>query len=340
MFRFQLIVNLSRIVRHHQLRRQRWSTQIMMSISTSRARPTSARPVTYRYTNSKNGQRKVLFSFTRYISMSTIPVLFKKSIFLAPRRISRAMSYAAAAGGSSGPPRQPQNQHPNANGQTKPASPNGNSGRQGRPQRQPTASPERRGQGYQKTEHVTREEHKPQTENAEEQVYVLTLKLTDSLSVPMNRMREQYFPKKLNRIPAHLTLFHALPHSQHSSIEAGLSQLAANTKQFLVTTGKPFRMRLGVGVNVGKGYNGMKALHDNLKSHWMPHLSEQDRGGWRPHWTVMNKVNEEKKVEDAFQAIQDDVLENVREGKAVGLVLWRYDKGNWKWASEYNFVEQ
>jgi hypothetical protein len=51
-FRFQPIVNLPRIVRHHQSTRQRWSTQIMMSISTSRALPTSARPVTYRYTNS------------------------------------------------------------------------------------------------------------------------------------------------------------------------------------------------------------------------------------------------------------------------------------------------
>jgi len=244
------------------------------------------------------------------------------------------MSYAAAAGGSSGPPRQPQN----ANGQIKPTDLNNNPGRQGRSHRSPAASPERRGQGYQKTEYVTQEEHKPQTEKEEEQVYVLTLKLTDSLSVPMNQMREQYFPKRLNRIPAHLTLFHALPHSQHSTIEAGLSQLAASTKPFLVTTGKPFRMRLGVGVNVGKGYNGMKAVHGDLRSQWLPHLSEQDRGGWRPHWTVMNKVNEEKKVDDAFEAVQDDVLKNVREGKAVGLVLWQYDKGNWKWASEYNFV--
>ena len=266
--------------------------------------------------------------------MSAFSVFSKRSVFSAPRSISRAMSYAAAAGGSSGPPRQPQN----ANGQIKPTDLNNNPGRQGRSHRSPAASPERRGQGYQKTEYVTQEEHKPQTEKEEEQVYVLTLKLTDSLSVPMNQMREQYFPKRLNRIPAHLTLFHALPHSQHSTIEAGLSQLAASTKPFLVTTGKPFRMRLGVGVNVGKGYNGMKAVHGDLRSQWLPHLSEQDRGGWRPHWTVMNKVNEEKKVDDAFEAVQDDVLKNVREGKAVGLVLWQYDKGNWKWASEYNFV--
>lgn len=96
-------------------------------------------------------------------------------------------------------------------------------------------------------------------------------------------------------------------------------------------------MRLGVGINVGKGYNRMRQVHEDLQSQWMPHLSEQDKGGWKPHWTVMNKVNEEKKVDDAFQAVEKEMLENIREGQAVGLDLWRYDKGNWTFANEYQF---
>ncbi|KAF3040020.1 hypothetical protein E8E11_004227 [Didymella keratinophila] len=242
------------------------------------------------------------------------------------------MNYAAAAGGSRGPPRQPPQQRHDA-AQPKPAS-NGQAQRPRSPRRQ---SPQRHGQGYQKTEHVTRDEHKPNTGAEEELVYVLTLKLTDSLAKPMNSMREQYFPKRLNRTPAHLTLFHALPDSRFAAIDSGLSQLSANTKPFFVSTGKPFRMRLGVGINVGKGYNRMKQVHEDLRSQWMPHLSEQDQGGWKPHWTVMNKVNEEKKVDDAFQAVEAEVLQNVREGQAVGLDLWRYDKGNWIFANEYIF---
>ena len=166
---------------------------------------------------------------------------------------------------------------------------------------------------------------------------MLTLKLTDSLAKPMNSIREQYFPKRLNRIPAHLTLFHALPDSRFAAIDGGLKQLSANTKPFFVSTGKPFRMRLGVGVNVGKGYNRMKQVHEDLRSQWMPHLSEQDQGGWRPHWTVMNKVNEEKEVDDAFRAVEKEMLQSVREGQAIGLDLWRYDKGNWIFANEYKF---
>ncbi|KAF9699966.1 hypothetical protein EKO04_001504 [Ascochyta lentis] len=244
------------------------------------------------------------------------------------------MNYAAAAGGSRGPPRQPLQQRVDAATQAKPTS----NGRAQKPRSPPRQSLGGHGQGQQKVEHVTRDEHKPNTGSEEELVYVLTLKLTDTLAKPMNSMREQYFPKKLNRTPAHLTLFHALPDSRFVAIDNGLSQLSASTKPFLVSTGKPFRMRLGVGVNVGKGYNRMKQVHEDLRSQWMPHLSEQDQGGWRPHWTVMNKVNEEKKVDDAFQAVEKEMLQNVREGQAVGLDLWRYDKGNWIFASEYKFT--
>ena len=255
-----------------------------------------------------------------------------RPFLLAVRNTSGNMNYAAAAG-SGGPPRQPPQSPNNAAIQMKPTL-NGRVQKSGSPHQYIL---EGYGQGRQRTEHVTRDEHKPNTGSEEGLVYVLTLKLTDSLAKPMNSMREQYFPKRLNRTPAHLTLFHALPDSQFAEIDSDLIQLSANTHPFFVSTGKPFRMRLGVGVNVGKGYNRMRQVHEDLKSQWMPYLSQQDQGGWRPHWTVMNKVNEEKKVDAAFHAVEQEMLQNVREGQAVGLDLWRYDKGNWVFANEYNF---
>jgi mannose-1-phosphate guanylyltransferase len=185
--------------------------------------------------------------------------------------------------------------------------------------------------------HITRAEHQPNTGGNEEHVYVLTMKLEDSLSVPMNKLRQQYFPKRLNRTPAHLTLFHALPHSHMEAIEQGLSQLSSSTKPFHVTTGGPFRMRKGVGVNVDAGYQDMKGVHNQLKTQWMSFLSEQDQGGFRPHWTVMNKVDEETEVEHALGAVRKELSHDTKEGRAVGLELWRYDRGNWIWANEYTF---
>jgi mannose-1-phosphate guanylyltransferase len=184
---------------------------------------------------------------------------------------------------------------------------------------------------------VPRAEHRPNTSGTEEHVYVLTMKLEDSLSVPMNSLRLQYFPRRLNRTPAHLTLFHALPHSHMEALENSLYQVSAGTEPFNVTTGGPFRMRKGVGVNVDAGYQDMKHVHSQLKSQWMPFLSEQDQGGFRPHWTVMNKVDEDKEVEHALDAVRRELSKKAKEGQAVGLELWKYDRGNWTWANEYPF---
>lgn len=184
---------------------------------------------------------------------------------------------------------------------------------------------------------MPRAEHLPSTRRDEEHVYVLTFKLDDSLSRPMNEMRKQYFPKRLNRIPAHLTLFHALPHSHIEALEEGLNQVASKTQSFQVTTGGPFRMRKGVGVNVDAGYQDLKEVHSQLRSQWMEFLSEQDQGGFRPHWTVMNKVDEEEEVDNALGAVRKELSQSTREGRAIGLDLWKYDRGNWIWAKEYTF---
>ncbi|KNG45901.1 nucleotide-diphospho-sugar transferase [Stemphylium lycopersici] len=187
--------------------------------------------------------------------------------------------------------------------------------------------------------HYPRTEHKPNTESEEEHVYVLTLKLTDSLAKPMDELRNRYFPKRLNRTGAHLTLFHALPESQMEALERGLAQISGSIKPFDVSSGKPFRMRKGVGINVDEGYKKMKDVHSDLQSQWAAFLSEQDAGGFRPHWTVMNKVDDEHKVDGAFSTIRQELSEGNQEGQAVGLDLWRYERGNWIFAKHFLFGE-
>jgi mannose-1-phosphate guanylyltransferase len=187
--------------------------------------------------------------------------------------------------------------------------------------------------------HYPRAEHKPNSGNEQDNVYVLTLKVTDALAKPMEEMRNRYFPKHLNRTGAHLTLFHALPESKMDTLDQGLAQIAGSVQPFAVSTGKPFRMRKGVGINVDEGYQKMKHVHADLQSQWSSFLSEQDAGGFRPHWTVMNKVDEEQQVDEAFSTIRHELSERNQEGQAVGLDLWRYDRGNWIFAREYLFGE-
>lgn len=181
--------------------------------------------------------------------------------------------------------------------------------------------------------------HRPNTNQDEEHVYVLTLSLSPSISVPLDQMREEYFPKQLNHTPAHITLFHALPHSQIEVIDAHLKTTAARTRPYNISTGSPFRLRRGVAVMLGSGDEQSQHLREEFRETWETWLSKQDRSGWHPHWTVMNKVDDEKKVESAFNTIRRILFEDVQHGKVVGFDLWKYNGGDWEPARQYRFQD-
>jgi 2'-5' RNA ligase len=180
--------------------------------------------------------------------------------------------------------------------------------------------------------------HTPNTTQKESSVYVLTLNLTPSISVPLDQMRTEYFPKNLNRTPAHITLFHALPHSRLPNIISDLETITASTRPYNISTGRPFRMRKGVAVRLDSGAESSEHFREELRERWVDCLSEQDRRSWQPHWTVMNKVDEERKVEQAFNTIRRVLCEEVMRGMVVGVVLWRYVVGGqWVVVREFGF---
>lgn len=185
------------------------------------------------------------------------------------------------------------------------------------------------------TTYIQDPSHIPNTSRPESLVYVLTLQTTPSLQSPLNALRERHFPRHLNRTPAHLTLFHALPHSRLDAITSSLDRLSRTTNPYAVSTGKPFRLRMGVAVHVARGYEQVKATHARLRDEWTGFLSEQDRGGWRGHWTVMNKAADEESVRRAWE----DVTRGFggAEGMAEGLTLWRYERGFWIFEREFRF---
>lgn len=184
-----------------------------------------------------------------------------------------------------------------------------------------------------------------QDQDQDEPVYVLTLTTTPSLTDPLTALRRSHFPRHLDRHPAHLTLFHALPGSEMALITSALGELCTTQKPLRLATGAVFRMRRGVGINVadGGGQGGGRAaggsqearrLHRELQRRWWDMLSAQDRRPWRPHWTVQNKAADDGAVDAALE----DVRTGFRgaEGLATGCALWRYEKGG-RWAFERGF---
>lgn len=180
--------------------------------------------------------------------------------------------------------------------------------------------------------------HVPRTTSPEKDVYVLTF-LTDSKHhKTMTQWRKDYFPARLNRLDAHLTLFHALPGSKlDDAIIPTLEATANSTEQFHVLAATPFKLKHGIAIGVPKTAGGTTArdVHAKLKNEWQPFLSDQDAGGFAAHYTIMNKVDNPKEVDSAFAEVEQNF--KACPGTIEGLSLWRYDRSRWEWARDFVF---
>ncbi|GAB7365875.1 hypothetical protein MBLNU230_g7205t1 [Neophaeotheca triangularis] len=184
--------------------------------------------------------------------------------------------------------------------------------------------------------------HVPKTESPEDNVYVLTLLTDKEHHIRMTNLRNSYFPKKINKLAAHLTLFHALPGSKlEDAIIPTLEITAAETSEFRVHAAKPFRMKKGIAISIPKheGASKCQDIHKRLQDEWLPQkfLSEQDAGGCRVHYTICNKVDDDTVVDKYLQEVQSSFKGDW--GTVTGLGLWRYDRGFWRWERGFGFKQ-
>jgi 2'-5' RNA ligase len=161
---------------------------------------------------------------------------------------------------------------------------------------------------------------------------ILTLKLDQTTFEQANTLRQQYFPPERNFLPAHVTLFHALPGDQYFSIHQTLQTLCFQTSRMSLHL--PTLRFLGKGVAIEISSPEFIQLRQTLAKTWSKWLSVQDQQGYRPHITVQNKVAPEaarrlhKQLMDEWQPLN---------GYAEGLLLWYYRGGPWELADEFSF---
>ncbi|KAI1760773.1 hypothetical protein GGR53DRAFT_508471 [Hypoxylon sp. FL1150] len=197
---------------------------------------------------------------------------------------------------------------------------------------QPNAAPRHR--------HARRDNHKPRSNvpEAEETYYVLSLQTDPKHHQTMCALRERYFPPALLRVAAHISLFRALPESALPSLRTDIAAVAGRTTTFGIrAVGPPIRMgRGGVGVSV-VGLEPAEGIVKELQQKWHDVLSRQDHGAFRGHYTLMNKVDDPEKVEKCFEEVRQELEPHGVPGTALGLSLWRYDKGWWRHEHDYAF---
>jgi len=138
-------------------------------------------------------------------------------------------------------------------------------------------------------------------------------------------LRRAHYPAALNRVPAHISLFHQLPGSEVDAVVARLKLLARNHPAPEVEVSG--LRSLGRGVAYTLRSAGLSALHADMLDAWEPLLIPQDRHRFAGHVTVQNKVTPE---------VARATLAALTEGFApwrfdvVGIDVWRYLDGPWE----------
>lgn len=67
-------------------------------------------------------------------------------------------------------------------------------------------------------------------------------------------------------------------------------------------------------------------------------MSKQDRGAFKTHYTIMNKVDDEELVEKCLEEVKDKFEGS--EGVVEGLDLRMCAKGYWKFEKTWRFREE
>ena len=138
-----------------------------------------------------------------------------------------------------------------------------------------------------------------------------------------DRQRRDHFPPERNQLPAHLTLFHALPPSALAEAKSRLSSATRRSPPQATVTGM---LNLGGGVAYRIQSHDLEEVRADLADAFHGLLGAQDSAGWRPHVTIQNKVQPKvarallNQLEQAFQP---------RDLTLAGLALHEYLGGPW-----------
>lgn len=139
----------------------------------------------------------------------------------------------------------------------------------------------------------------------------------------LDAQRRAHFPPDRNQLPAHLTMFHALPRTALEEVRSRLAALARS---------KPPRAQIAGLLNLGGGVAyrihspELEYMRAELADGFHGLLSAQDAAGWRPHVTIQNKV--EPKVARRLHAVLNGSFEP-RPLAIPALALHEYLGGPW-----------
>jgi len=161
---------------------------------------------------------------------------------------------------------------------------------------------------------------------------IVTALLPPDLQTRMDALRREHYPAERNYLPAHVTLFHALPPSCEAELRQVLGRIvAANPPPPARLEGV---MSLGRGTAMRLASPALLAIRDELADRFETLLSPQDRHRPRLHVTIQNKVT--PRAAAALQAQLSPQLQPL-DFRFAGLALNAYRGGPWHLLKTWSF---
>lgn len=163
---------------------------------------------------------------------------------------------------------------------------------------------------------------------------IVTADLDEGTFAWFEDLRQSHFPRHRNRVPAHLTLFHALPGEHEQEIVQALEAACRDRRPIDIAVRGPWS--LGRGVAYPLASSELEDLRNALAQTFSAWLTRQDQAPFRPHITVQNKAE----PDDARLLLED--LQQCFEPFDIsgeGLHLWRYLGGPWQSVARFRFTD-
>ena len=160
---------------------------------------------------------------------------------------------------------------------------------------------------------------------------IVTAELGDADLAWLDGLRRRHYPPERNQLPAHLTMFHAVPPSAEGEVRGRLAAQATEPPPHTMIAGL---MNLGGGVAFRVVSEGLDRIRGDLAADLHGLLTAQDSAGWRPHVTIQNKVPP-RTARALFEDLQASF--EPRPLHIRGLGLHRYLDGPWQFLADYPF---
>ena len=151
---------------------------------------------------------------------------------------------------------------------------------------------------------------------------ILTLSLAGEVQARFEELRRRHFPPARNMVPAHVTLFHALPGEAEDEAIAAVGAIGCDSFPIDVIGIRS----LGHGVAYTLASEKLSERRSVIARRFAGRLTRQDEAAWRPHVTVQNKVT--PAAARSLLAVLSAQF-SPSTAWAGAFHLWRYCGGPW-----------